>query len=266
MCRAGVLRHRNTCELKIEGVKTVISGGASGLGRHFALKLLAVGATVAVCDVSLNGLAELKKAASPLKGRLFLSEVDISSESAVVEFVCHAAKYCDGLNTVINNAGILRDGVLVEKQPGWIKKMPAAQWQTVLDVNLTGAYLLTREVVAHMLEHQRKGVIVNISSISGAGNIGQSNYSASKAGLDACTRTWALELACHGIRVAGIAPGLIETPMLENISSDTLAALKKEIPLGRIGIPHDIWVALKFVLECDYFTGRVLCVDGGYQF
>ena len=124
--------------------------------------------------------------------------------------------------------------------------MPTAQWRSVIDVNFTGPYLVTREVVAQMLERDvRPGLVVNISSISGAGNAGQSNYAASKAGLDALTRTWSLELAPHGIRVAGIAPGLIDTPMTERI---------------------EIWQSLRFPIECDFFTGRTVSVDGDANF
>ena len=112
----------------------------------------------------------------------------------------------------------------------------------------------------------KESVIVNISSVTRSGNPGQSNYSASKAGLDATTRTWALELAPHGIRVGGIAPGVIDTPILKNISENALRSLIERIPLHRIGMPHDIWLALKFIIECDYFTGRILEVDGGSNF
>jgi 3-oxoacyl-[acyl-carrier protein] reductase len=157
--------------------------------------------------------------------------------------------------------------LLVQRERSWIKKLPMTPWRQVIDVNLTGPYILTREVAAEIVKREiKESVVVNISSISRAGNPGQSNYAASKAGLDACTRTWALELAASGIRVAGIAPGLIDTPLLDHISDEAKASLIDGIPLGRIGTPHEIWLALKFIIECDYFTGRVIEVDGGSTF
>jgi 3-oxoacyl-[acyl-carrier protein] reductase len=109
----------------------------------------------------------------------------------------------------------------------------------------------------------RDGVVINISSLARAGNPGQSNYAASKAGLDACTRTWALELARHGIRVGGIAPGVTETAFLESFGSETRESLAASIPLGRLGTTEDLWRAVAFVIECDFFTGRTVEVDGG---
>jgi 3-oxoacyl-[acyl-carrier protein] reductase len=137
----------------------------------------------------------------------------------------------------------------------------------VLDTNLSGPYYVAREVAAAMLEDAvRPALIINISSITSAGNPGQSNYAAAKAGLDAVTRTWALELAPHGIRVAGIAPGLTDTPMAAQVAPDALAHMLRAIPIGRMARPDEIWAGLKFIIECDYFTGRILPIDGGATF
>jgi len=136
----------------------------------------------------------------------------------------------------------------------------------VIDVNLTGQFLVAREVAASMLERREpEGVIVNLSSLARAGNPGQSGYGASKAALDAATRTWALELAPHRIRVGAIAPGVIQTPILDNISAEARDALLAGIPLGRFGDPCEVWLALRFIVECGFFTGRVIEVDGGAQ-
>lgn len=133
-----------------------------------------------------------------------------------------------------------------------------------MDVNLTGQFLMARELAAYVVKNNvRDAVIVNLSSIARAGNPGQSNYSASKAGLDACTRTWALELARYGIRVGGVAPGVTETGFLEGFSEEALARLRAGIPLGRLGKPEDIWRAVRFILEDDFFTGRTVEIDGG---
>jgi 3-oxoacyl-[acyl-carrier protein] reductase len=214
-------------------------------------------------DVNAAGLAQLEREAAGLRGSVETIAGDVADEASVRAFVRQAGERVGPVNVLVNNAGVLLDGLLVQDDGGWVKRLPDAQWRRVLDVNLTGPFLVAREVAAAMLEQGGGGVIVNLSSVARAGNAGQSVYAASKAGLDAATRTWALELAAHGIRVAGIAPGVIDTPILENVSDDARAHLLAGIPLGRYGTPHEVWLALRFILECDFFTGRVLEVDGG---
>ncbi len=253
--------------MEISKARAIITGAASGLGQHFALQLARAGAAVAAGDVDVKGLEGLLAAAQGTPGRIWTSRLDVSQEASVTAFMKDATQKFEGINVVINNAGILRDGVLASKEGDWIKKLPTAQWKQVLDVNLTGPYLVAREAVADALAKGAKElVVVNISSISHDGNPGQSNYSASKAGLDACTRTWALELAKHGIRVGGVAPGVVDTPMLKHISDEAMKSLVGDIPLGRIGKPEEIWLAVKFIIECEFFTGRVIEVDGGASF
>jgi 3-oxoacyl-[acyl-carrier protein] reductase len=253
--------------MQLEQVRAIVTGAASGLGKHFTLQLLQAGALVGAGDIDVKGLERLKEMAGPMPGRLLTGRVDVSQEASVAAFVSEACKQFAGVNVLVNNAGILRDGLLATNEEGWIKRLPAAQWKQVLDVNLTGPYFVASEVVADVLTRGLKeAVIVNISSISHDGNPGQSNYSASKAGLDACTRTWALELAKHGIRVGAVAPGVVDTPMLKHISEEAMKSLVTDIPVGRIGSPQEIWLAVKFVIECEFFTGRVIEVDGGASF
>jgi 3-oxoacyl-[acyl-carrier protein] reductase len=253
--------------MQLEGVRAIVTGAAGGLGRHFTCELARCGAAIAAVDVNAAGLEQLRVDAENLKGQVLVSQLDVSQEAAVVSFVNKAAERLGGVNLLVNNAAILRDGLLAKSEGGWVRKLPAVVWKQVIDVNLTAPYFMAREVVADFLRRDLKqGVIVNISSISRSGNPGQSNYSASKAGLDACTRTWALELAPYGIRVGGVAPGLVDTPMLAQVSQETKASLIAGIPLQRIGTPQEIWLALKFIVECDYFTGRVIEVDGGSSF
>jgi len=254
--------------MKLENVRAIVTGAASGLGRHFALELTAAGAKVAAGDIDSEGLKQLKAETQAFPGQLLIGHLDVTQEDSVVAFVNEVSRQFGQLNTLVNNAGILRDGLLAEAgAAGWIKKLPSTQWKQVIDVNLTGPYLMTREMVGEVLKRGTKdAVIINISSVTRAGNPGQSNYSASKAGLDALTRTWARELSSSGIRVGAIAPGLVDTPILQNISADAMTALKAAIPLGRIGTPQEIWLALKFIIECDYFTGRIIEVDGGANF
>jgi len=252
--------------MQLDQVRAIVTGAASGLGRCFAKELALNGALVAAVDVNTTGLEELDAETKNLKGKVFSTQLDVSHESSVVLFMNKISEQF-GINVLVNNAGILRDGPLAKKEGGWTRKLPTAVWKQVIDVNLTGPYFLARELVADALQRERHAcVIVNISSLSRAGNPDQSNYAASKAGLDACTRTWALELAPYGIRVGGIAPGLVDTPMLSQLAEETRRALIAGIPLQRIGTPVEIWLALKFIIECDYFTGRVIEVDGGSTF
>ena len=184
----------------------------------------------------------------------------------MVSFVAWAHEAMGGLNGLINNAGILRDGLLVKKdrETGKVIKLGREQWDAVIGVNLTGATMAVREVVSKMVETgARPGVVVNISSIARHGNRGQSNYTAAKAALAANTVTWAREFAAYGVRVGAVAPGMVETPMTAGMNQKARDALVAAIPVGRIGVPEDLWLAVKFVLECDYFNGRTIDVDGG---
>jgi len=228
--------------MQLQDVRAIVTGAGSGLGQHFAVQLARAGASVAAGDIDAKGLEQLKRLTDGTPGQIWSSKLDVSQEASVTAFVKEASNQFNWINVVINNAGILRDGLLASNEAGWIKKLPTAQWKQVLDVNLTGPYLVTREVVADVLtKGVKQSVVVNISSISHDGNPGQSNYSASKAGLDACTRTWALELAKHGVRVGAVAPGVVDTPMLKHISEAAMKSLVEGIPVGRIGTPEEIW-------------------------
>jgi 3-oxoacyl-[acyl-carrier protein] reductase len=170
------------------------------------------------------------------------------------------------LDGLVNNAGIVRDALLVKVKDGEVTgKMTLAQWQAVLDVNLTGVFLCAREAAERMIRLKSGGVIVNISSISRAGNVGQTNYSAAKAGVVAMTVTWAKELARHRIRVGAVAPGFTRTPMVEGMKPEALAKVTAPVPLGRLGEPAEIAQAVGFIFENEFFTGRCLEVDGGLR-
>ena len=245
--------------MNLKDFKVIVTGGAQGMGAYFAGKLHEAGAQVACGDVNEAGLAELPKG-------IHRRKLDVANEQDCTEFVAWAAETMGGLNGLINNAGILRDGLLVKKDrtTGAITKLSKADWDKVIAVNLSGATFMVRDVVAKMVEtNQKPGVIVNMSSVARHGNRGQSNYVSAKAALAANTVTWAREFANFGIRVGAIAPGMIETPMTQGMNQKARDALVANIPVGRIGMPEDIWVACKFVLECDYFNGRVVDVDGG---
>ncbi|MCA9589163.1 MAG: SDR family oxidoreductase [Myxococcales bacterium] len=252
--------------MNLSDCKIIVSGGGSGMGRHFALRIAEAGGSAAVGDVNEVGLAETLEAAKGKPGKVHARRLDVSDEADVASFVAWARESMGGLNGLVNNAGILRDGLLVKKdrETGNVKKLSKEQWDAVIGVNLTGATLLARDVVASMVEtNTRPGVIVNISSIARHGNRGQSNYTAAKAALAANTVTWSKEFAPFGIRVGAVAPGMIETPMTQGMNQKARDALVAAIPVGRIGLPEDIWVAVRFVIECDYFNGRTIDVDGG---
>ena len=145
-----------------------------------------------------------------------------------------------------------------------VKKMSLDKWNAVIAVDLTGPFLCTREFAAKMIETGTKpSCVVNISSVARHGNVGQSNYSAAKAGLVADTKLWGQELARYGIRVGAIAPGFVDTPILQGMRPDVLEGMLKAVPLRRAAQPEEIFTAVRFIIECDYFTGRCIDVDGG---
>ncbi len=229
------------------------------MGAHFAGKLAEAGAQVAAGDVNEAGL-------EALPAGVHRRRLDVSNEANVVSFVTWARQAMGGLNGLVNNAGIIRDGLLVKRDrtTGAVTRFPTESWNAVLGVNLTGATWMVRETVAQMVETEsRPGVIVNLSSISRLGNRGQSNYVAAKAALAANTVTWAREFAQYGVRVGAVAPGMIETPMTQGMNQKARDALVAAVPCGRVGLPEDIWLAVKFVLECDYFNGATVDVNGG---
>ncbi len=249
--------------MELQDAKIIVTGAASGMGACFARELAEDGAEVMACDIDEEGLGEL---AGQVEGRLETRVADVTDEQDVAALVEATAEAFGTVNGLVNNAGIFRDGLLVsrDRETGEVDKMSLEQWQSVIDVDLTGPFLCTREVAAHMLETEtRPGVVVNISSVSRHGNQGQSNYSAAKAGLVADTKLWAEELSRYGIRVGAIAPGFIETPILDGMPDAMRERMISKVPLDRPGKPEEIYRALQFIVECGYFTGRCVDVDGG---
>jgi 3-oxoacyl-[acyl-carrier protein] reductase len=167
---------------------------------------------------------------------------------------------------MVNNAGITRDALLVKVKDGAVAgKMSLAQWQAVLDVNLTGVFLCGREAAERMIRLGNGGLIINISSISREGNVGQTNYSATKAGVAAMTVVWAKELARYGIRSAAIAPGFCATDILAAMKPELVARVTGTVPLRRLGQPAEIASTAVYIAENDFLTGRVVDVDGGLR-
>lgn len=250
--------------MNVEKSVVAITGAGQGLGRSMAVYLAQRGARLALLDLNQERLDESVAACEAAGAEARSYVVDVSREEAVDH--CFEAITADfgTLDVLINNAGIMRDGMLLKVKDGKVTdRMSLAQWQSVIDVNLTGVFLCTRAAAGIMAEKGSGGVIINISSVSRAGNMGQTNYSASKAGVATMTVTWAKELARYGVRVAAIAPGFIGTEMVAQMRPEILESLVKQVPLRRIGEPEEIASTVSFIIENDYLTGRVVEIDGG---
>ena len=250
--------------MDIKNKVIVITGGGQGLGRSMAVELAESGAKLALIDVNEECLQEtvalVEKAGSVASYYL----TDVTNEADVENTFKKINDDYSGIDALINNAGILRDGMFVKSKNGEIvSKMSLSQFQSVIDVNLTGVFLCGREAAVNMIEAGKKGVIINMSSIARGGNMGQTNYSASKAGVVAMTVTWARELGRHGIRVGAIAPGVIRTAMTDAMKPEMRDRLEKMKPVGRLGEAVEIAHTVKYILENEFFTGRVVEIDGG---
>ncbi|MCY1489474.1 3-oxoacyl-[acyl-carrier-protein] reductase [compost metagenome] len=243
----------------------IITGGGQGLGRAMGEFLAARGAKLALVDLNAERLESAVAACKAAGGDARAYLCNVANEEQVTHMVAQVAEDFGAINGLVNNAGILRDGLTIKVKDGEMTKMSLAQWQSVIDVNLTGVFLCTREVAAKMIELKNEGAIVNISSISRAGNMGQANYSAAKAGVAADTVVWAKELARYGIRVGCVAPGFIATEILEGMKPEALEKMTAGIPLRRLGRPDEIAHTVAYILENDYFTGRVVELDGGLR-
>jgi 3-oxoacyl-[acyl-carrier protein] reductase len=192
--------------------------------------------------------------------------VDVTDEPAVEALFNSVQREFGSVDGLINNAGITSDALLVKAVDGKVqRKMSLAEFHKVIAVDLRGVFLCAREAAVRMIEGGHGGVIVNISSISRAGNVGQTNYAAAKAGVAAMTVTWAKELARHKIRVAGIAPGFSNTRMVATIPPKVKDKLVSTIPLRRLAEPEEIGRAALFILQNDYYDGRILEIDGGLR-
>ncbi|MBN1459738.1 MAG: 3-oxoacyl-[acyl-carrier-protein] reductase [Armatimonadetes bacterium] len=241
-----------------QGSVSLITGARRGIGRVIALRLASLG-PVALNDVAagqeeLNAVADEIRAAG---GTALAVPGDVTEAESVDAVVGKVMAEFGRLDVLVNNAGITRDGLLL--------RMTDEQWRTVIEVNLTGAFVCTRAAAKIMLR-QRSGRIVNMASVVGVmGNAGQANYSASKAGLIGLTKSTARELASRGITVNAIAPGFIVSPMTDQLSDEAKEKLFSAIPLGRLGTAEDVAEAVAFLASpaSSYITGQVLKVDGG---
>ena len=244
----------------------IITGAAGGIGRSLAGILALRQARLALLDTDQPALNESESLVREAGGTARTYLASAADEIAVTQAMDRILGDFGRIDGLVNNAGITRDALLVKVENGVpVAKMSLAQWQAVIDVNLTGVFLCTREAVERMIRLGNGGVVVNISSISRAGNLGQSNYSAAKAGVAAMTVTWAKELARYGIRVGAVAPGFVRTPMVAAIKPEILQKITAGIPLARLAEPDEVAAAVEFIFSNDFFTGRTLELDGGMR-
>lgn len=252
--------------MELKGKTIVVTGGGQGLGRSMAVEIAREGANLALIDLNDEPLAESVKLCEEAgrQARSYIANV-AKEEDVIAAFDAIEADFGE-VHGLINNAGILRDGLLVKVKDGEIdKRMSLAEWQAVIDVNLTGVFLCGREAATRMIQKEVAGCIINISSISKAGNMGQTNYSAAKAGVAAMATVWAKELARYGIRAAAIAPGFIATDMVASMKPEALEKMAAGIPLKRLGQPEEIAHTAKYIFENDYLSGRVIEIDAALR-
>lgn len=248
--------------------KTIaITGAARGLGAAMATRLAGQGTNLALIDLDEQALAETQKLcieAGAESVRTYTTNVvDEAQTERLFESI--AADF-GALHGLINNAGVTRDALTLKVKDGeMISKMSLQQWQLVLDVNLTGVFLCGREAARQMVALDCRGCIINISSISRGGNMGQINYSATKAGVQSMAVVWSKEFARYGIRAAAIAPGFIATEMVMGMKPEARERMTKNVPVGRIGDPDEIAHTVQFILENEYVNGRCLEIDGGQR-
>ncbi len=242
--------------MRLQGRVAIVTGGAGGIGKETAELFAREGARVAIWDFDDSG-SEVAAAIAKDGGQAIFVKTDVSRAEDVEQALEKTEKDLGPVEILINNAGITRDGFLT--------KMDLENWQKVMDVNLTGIFNCARVVAPGMMERQ-SGVIINSSSVVGVyGNVGQTNYSATKSGVIGMTKTWSKELGKKGVRVNAVAPGFVATPMTDKVPEKILDKMKGSTPLGRLGQPRDIAQAYLYLAseEASFVNGAVLQVDGG---
>lgn len=243
--------------MDFQGRTSIVTGASQGIGKAIALELSREGVEVILVDIQKEKLEEVADKIRENKGKAAVFAADVSRMDEAMEVAEAVVKSNEKIDHLVNNAGITRDNLLM--------RMKEEEWDSVLKVNLKGVFNFSKAVIRNMINN-RYGRIVNISSIVGLmGNVGQCNYSASKAGVIGFTKSLAREVASRGITVNAVAPGYIASPMTENLPESVQQKFRDWIPLKRFGTPEEITHAVKFLLsdEAAYITGQVINVNGG---
>ena len=249
--------------MRLKDKVALITGGAAGIGKATALRFAEEGAQVVICDVDQKAGERTLKDLGP---HAVFFGVDVTDRGSVESWVESVLEKYGRIDVLVNNAGIVRDSLLVKIKEGeLVRQMPEKDFDLVVAINLKGVFNCTQAVVPAMIR-QEAGVILNATSIVGIdGNIGQTNYIATKAGVIGMTKAWARELGRHNIRVNAVAPGFTATEILTSMPDKVLEGMKARTPLGRLGQPEDIANAYLFLAsdEASFISGDVLRVDGG---
>ena len=246
--------------MDLQDKSVIVTGGSRGIGKAIVSRLTGAGALVGVFDIDVTSCDDHWAG----EARVRCLECDVTNpamvQSAVDQFYSDFGK----IDILINNAGILFSAPLVSFTPKGVVKHDVKMWKHVISTDLSSVFYMTVSVVEKMILKRTKGVIVNISSISAAGNAGQSAYSAAKAGVDALTTTWAKELGLLGIRVVGIAPGFIDTDSTHQaLDAKVLQSTIKKVPLKRLGRVEDVAQSVLLAVQNDYMSGAIIRIDGG---
>ncbi|WP_413112213.1 SDR family NAD(P)-dependent oxidoreductase [Thaumasiovibrio sp. DFM-14] len=249
--------------MDLDNKTVVITGAGQGIGQIIAVTLIKSGARVALLDI--GDLSATEKTCKMLSGEVKSYHCDVTDEDEVDATFAAIGRDFGSIDVLVNNAGILKDGMLVKRREGDTQVLGYDQFRDVMNVNVNGTFLCGRAAAKQMVERGVGGVIVNISSVSRAGNIGQTNYSASKAAVAAMTVVWAKELGRYGIRVGAIAPGVVETAMTDAMKPEAKERLTALVPVGKMASAAEIAEGVCFVIHNEYFSGRVLELDGGLR-
>ena len=237
----------------LENKNIIVTGASGGIGNSIVEKLIECGANVLASGTRVEKLEELKNKFNKIK----ILKFDISQSDKIEEFIDNAANELGGLDCIVNNAGITQDNLAI--------RMSIDEWKKVIDINLTSTFLMSKYAIKKMLKN-KKGKIINITSVVGhTGNLGQANYTASKAGLVAMSKSLAIEYAKKNINVNCISPGFIKTAMTDKIDEKFKEAIVSKIPSARLGEPEDIANAVLFLAseKSNYINGETLHVNGG---
>lgn len=243
--------------MRLEGKVAIVTGGGSGIGRETVLRFVSEGAKVMIADIDYIAGEETLAIVEEKGGDAIFQQVEVSKRQSVENMVNTAVETFGKVDILVNNAGVTNDKML--------GSMTTKDWYSVVDVNLTGVLFCTQAVLPHMVE-QGGGKVINASSIAGVyGNMGQTNYAATKAGVIGMTKTWAKELGRKGICVNAVAPGVIQTNMIASLPEHVANKMAEMIPLNRLGKPEDVANAYLFLAsdEANFINGTVLHVDGG---